>query len=459
MAKVHVDSVGGSNTSPYDTWAKAAATLNEALAVWAIDDECFIHGGATSPHRETVAADLSIDCAASTAVDWVPVHVVDNNSGSTYDAIIDPTTAAAPLIETTVNNAGIIANCYIHFFGAWIESAENFIIAQTGKGAKYTNCKLEIGTIDDGDMSFAEAVTVELENTEIAFGPTDGGGAESVGFNIGAHGEFRMSGGSFTTNSANSDSVAITLSAAQPNGFPLFLGVDFTGLTVNTTYTHIFDRPNNRDMNVTLVNCRLPDLTLFNGTLQHGQHLRLINTDEDSGNLYRFEDHQGGGDVIVSTTLTRAWSDETEPGITAVPLAYKFTPTAGCKIHTPLRIALPFQILATTGSKIITVELLESYTTALNDDQMWVNAYYLGTLLRTTWDLDQASRIFVETAPAALDAGVGTGSWTGTTTGFVSKKLTTTVTVNRTGYFMAEVFLGAFESGKVAYVCPKIDVS
>lgn len=458
-AKIHIDSVGGSNTSPYETWAKAAATLNLGLAVWAVGDEVFVHGGATNPHREAIASpDLLISATNDTALDIVPIFVVDNNSSSTYDAITDPKTSVVALIETTGNNTGMSLALNAHWHGFWFDSAESFQF-NSAFVHKMTNCRIDFGTIDDANFSLQEGISCELINTDIGIGPTDGQ-EENVSFNLGDACNFNMYGGSISSNADNNyDTVFRSYSSGRPNAVQNLVGVDLTGLNANTAFTHLIEPPTARNLNFNFAQCRMPDFGLFKNVLQHGQTVKVFNSDEDSGDLHHLEHHQGAGDVITSTTLTRDWSDQTEPGISAIPLAYKFTPNSKCSIESPLEMPLPFKILTTTGSKVIDIELLENYTVALNDSEMWANIFYLGTLARTTWDVDQSSKVFVGTTPVTLDNGVGTGDWAGTTTGFVSKKLTATVTVNRTGYFMAMVFLGKFETAKVAYVCPLIDVT
>ncbi len=81
MADIYVDSVGGSNTSPYDTWAKAAILLDTALVIDVAGDTVYV----SHLHRGTRATGVTF--AFVSDVNHVTVISADATTGeppSTY---------------------------------------------------------------------------------------------------------------------------------------------------------------------------------------------------------------------------------------------------------------------------------------------------------------------------------------------------------------------------------------
>jgi hypothetical protein len=235
-----------------------------------------------------------------------------------------------------------------------------------------------------------------------------------------------------------------------------YVGCDLTGLSGDSLYDPDASAGDGR---VELHACKLPSsITMAtSGWIGTEQTLELIGCDEDGasfGKRYRSEVHRYGGVMTVDTAIYRdaGWSDE--DGDTS--LSHKITPNSVCTKYATAHGIPLMAYVGSTGSKTFTVHLVEDFTTALTDQDAWMEVRYLGTADSTKWEL-------VSSRPADLLAAgttlaTTTEAWTGAS-GKTKAKLTKTVTVNETGMYQIRVYLGKYESGKALWCCPQVEVS
>ena len=120
--------------------------------------------------------------------------------------------------------------------------------------------------------------------------------------------------------------------------------------------------------------------------------------------------------------------------------------------HTPIYTPYMRAKVNTTGSKTFTVYGVESFTAALNEDQAWMELYYLGTSDSVEWTMIDGRSIYSTTALAS-----DTKAWTGTFTRKV--KFEETVTVNKVGTYAIRIFLGEYEASASLWICPEVEVT
>ena len=128
--------------------------------------------------------------------------------------------------------------------------------------------------------------------------------------------------------------------------------------------------------------------------------------------------------------------------------------------------SFPFdEYLESTGSKTFTVELIDDFETALQDDEVWLEIFYHATSGQIKQSVG-TTRVLPGSTVATLSAGTGTGNWTGEPTSSRSVKLAVTATVNNIGDYSAVVHLGKYEAngadtnpGAALYVAPILTIS
>ena len=105
-----------------------------------------------------------------------------------------------------------------------------------------------------------------------------------------------------------------------------------------------------------------------------------------------------------------------------------------------------------TGSVTFRVEALHNYSTAPTKDELWMDVYYLGTSNSTKWSRAGGRQIWSTSNWATSSA-----TWSGDS-GYSKIKLEESVTINKAGPWMVQLWLGKYESGKSVVYCPKVEI-
>lgn len=435
----------GSNTSPYDTKAKAATTMATAISHWNSNTSDFIavHTG-TTPHRESSGSNITWSASNSTPSLPIPIYAVDADSSDAYT----PETTAAN-VDATGSFTDLNANLSASFFGLWLQAGR--FLGSSGSGVhrlRYTDCTMKAS--DDGifgDLQFSDNAKPTFINSTLT-----GGNASC---------QMRINGSPWQLNGCTIDgtwdSTAGLVIQSTESAIIEFNGCDLSALssghvllTVAVTPTIVWFRQ-----------CKMPaSFSVFSGTVNQESLVHIINSDSATAQGERLEVHDHvKGDVKIDTGVSHdvGWSDETVSD-TGQALSWKMTTTTNVSEVNPLEGLMSTGRIPTTGSKTFTIECWDGFTTALQNDEAWMEVFYLGTSgEETLWTLGSTRVIYGDT-PANLTAGTGAANWTGEPTGR-SVKFSLTVTVNVIGYAGARIYLGKFESGKALYVDPLVTVT
>lgn len=443
MARIYVDSVSGSGTAPYDTWAKAATTIQAAITQWSgTADVIYVEDG----HQDSGTTSVTISDTTSTQTNLIPIYRVDKADDS-----YSPTSGVDTIqinISTNLADLTITANTVWH--GLNIFADDRFIISATNQTTHFYDCWFDANTngqtftignaSHDGSILF-KGCTFDsqgigylhnirgalLRYTDCLFQLDNGINANGL-FQFPINGQVRL----------------------------ICEGCDFSPLPSSSNIFYIGSQ--DCVVEADFINCDYPTShVLVNGSFTHDdQVVRSWNSD-DTGDLFLSEIYTLRGTVSTDTALYLTAGFTHQDG--NQNLSRKMAPSSSCAEHAPLRsIEIPFNYTGATGSsKTFTVECIEDFTTALQNDEAWIEIYCLETAASTKHAL-KSSRVLAGSTKADLSPGAGLGSWTGAT-GKRSVKLSVSATPLATGLFKAVIYLGKYESAKALWYNPQVTVT
>lgn len=401
----YFSSSSGSNTAPYDTWAKAATTLATALAAATADGDIVVQQyNAIASSEMELAADTSFTMAAA-----IRLVSASNDGGSAYTPtlmgesnwignsttnrtvnVVPPSSKKVVIEGFTLRTAGTVSDSIqLHAVGAVGEM--ELVSCRLWTGNTSTSSRLSIGSTTAGQVS-----TTIFRNCIYRFGSTSQGialkgGARMVDFGgvIDTNGSVPSTFLQFTTNAGctaefiGSDLSALAGSSTfvgdASNTFPAVVcrGVTFgSGVTILATQT-----TTSRDTaSVRLNACRI-----------------------GSADVSGF--YNSYGSMTSDTSVYRTG--------TAGAASWKVVTTANCSALTPFYT--PWLDKYNTGTSAVSLglEVLRNdTTTAFTDAQAWVETMIRETAssIKPTFRND---RCVTGATPANQTTGVGTGSWTG----------------------------------------------
>lgn len=391
MADIYVKA-SGSNTSPYDTWAKAATSLATAVTQAAANDRIYVD----NTFSQTGLSNTTYSPAAGTEV------------YSTSDTTNQPPTtyASGAAISTTTSGTLTISS------GSWFGFAFSI-----GSGANSSTCFL--ASIDNGSPSF-ESCTFALAST---VSPTFSFGVSVAGSNAvlntrNCSFSFASTGASFNLRGCIWYDVGSNLDAGATH--PLTLFKSGTSQMPNSAYLNGSDLSANAntlfgdgggDFEARIVNCKLnasvtiPAAWTVDGTGEVWVH------DSDSGdNHYVFAHYCYRGSTVVSVakyvTADGAAYDGTN--------RHSFTVTgAHATFGAPYFSPWVDQYTSANASVTPYFEVArDGSTTAYNNNEVWAEflAKVTSSSTRTTLSTDRMALLGTAAAQAT---GAGTGAWTG----------------------------------------------
>lgn len=296
---------------------------------------------------------------------------------------------------------------------------------------------------------------VELANTSFKFGCT------SVPISVGCV-------CLWTNSAAIASGSAVPANLFQPistsgDAAPLFkaVGVDFSGLSSSSYLVKI----SSYDImgNFTFQDCKLPSgITVMNGTPEYQGSVTIDLDNCDSGNPasgMRSESYRYQGSIKANLTTYLTATD----GL--APYSLKMTANAGASYFSPLKTRLiPIWSTLTSGSHTATIQLLyDAHLWTPSNQNVWMNLYYLGTSASTLASLATTQNSltnYINGSTSALSAGVGAGSWSGTSgmTTPTSVQLQASFSPTEAGFLLAEICFGP-GAADTLYVDPTITVA
>jgi hypothetical protein len=440
MAILYVASTG-SNTSPYDTWAKAATAPLTATAAAAAGDTIYIHAESFA-----IASTTTFTLNGTTAS---PVKLICTNDKASEPPTVLSTgaviTGAATIgVSLTVNGC-----CYIYgveFISGGSSNAANISLSTSDeKEVEAESCKFTIGNTNNNSRIFfgadsASNKSLKTKNCTFTFG-----NSSVQGFAMAC--DWFSDGDRFKKTTT---SPSVLFKENYRANSSRILGADFTDITTALFGASAYSS------GVTFVsNSKLASgVSIVSGytNLGHGD-VYLFNCSAGDEH-YHFAHYNGRGETTVSTSIYA--NDGAEYNTAGDKYSWKIVSTANCSMHTPY--VSPWIHTHHEGTSAITpyLEILrDGSTTAYQDDEVWAEFSYQGT---TGFPLGVFvnDRMTLLGTPANQAAGVGLAGWTGEAGSAWSGKLATnaTITPAEIGNLSARVCVG--EPSITVYVDPQI---
>lgn len=440
MTIYYVDSAAGSNTAPYDTWAKAAILLETIAAIDAAGDTIYV----AHTHAETSAFSPALSWAGTIAS---PTTIIcaDKTSGA------PPATLATSATITTTGNSSLTpatntGQASVYFYGisfiagSGASGTANINLTSTGGLVIYESCSFQVATTS-ATSSVAVTGVVKFKSCTVKFANA----GQVIGLNNTA--ALFVAGGSLLSGGTSPTALLKTNSAggfARVEAFDLSNASAGINLVSNAAATGAL---------IGFHNCKLPSSwsgALCSAAPGSGWQFQTNNVDA-TGTNSRIIMMSAYGTLTNESTLIRpSGANDGANG-----LSWKVVTTADAKYQSPF-ITGEFVIWndATGSSKTITVEILHDNATALKDNEVWVEAEYLGSSaapLGTTLN-DSSSMLGVGTNQSSSSA-----TWT--TTGMSNpntQKLEVTFTPQTKGFIHVRVHVA--KASYTLYVDPFISV-
>ena len=445
---------GGSNTAPYDTWAKAATSLQTALtAATATGDLVIIQYNAVPSGDAEVAADTTYTFAGN-----VSLISASNDGGSAWT----PTEmGTANWIGNSTTNRGITFAgafaCYVYGLTLRISgsSADNCtLVSSPGQDIIVESCYFWQGNtattayiILSSGTTAANEYAVRCLNCTFRFGNTSQGLFTGVGKHIIEGGSvssagsapsnlFKVASGQATQTidlcGVDLSFVTTTLVPDNANGYNVYnfrqckLG---SGVTIMAAQTTV---PNNGSVDVYVYDCASGDEHYH---FQHHNALGSLTTDTgiyaNAGASWNAADSKASWKIVTTANATYAnpyispWITVHHEGTSAI------TPNFEC---------------VRSGS-----------STAYNNDEVWSEWMFKGTSGFTLGTHDHSDRRTLAAAAAAQTTGaLGASDWTGenATSWFGKLSPTATITPAELGDLCGRVVMG--KASDTVYVDPTI---
>ena len=450
----------GSNTSPYDTWAKAATSLASLPAV-TVADTIYVSSG----HQQATAA-FTIP-GESSGNDGGPTYIsADDTSGeppSTYQTMV----AGGGYLQTT-GSSDITISDSLSAYGLNIESDKHIqMIAGVGEFIYLNDCTLEVG-LDDNWSFNSPGGRIQVEDCAFTCGVNTA--SDNLGGLVlsGSGGYFNIINGTWSSCDYRDEILNNSTSAATVN----ILGCDFSAYgslaspkLVGTALHEAF---------VTMVGCTLPTAAGFSlGDTMTDQHGYVIGIDCDGTNGDRERsfirhnlgemDTWGGSNTDREVYRTGGFTppDQTNPICWRV-LATSLT---RANYNTPFTL-LPMSIWNDTTAATVTVTcefLLGDASTVdpLDNDEIWIRVDYYAAAGTTVLTSEWTRPATVLTTPTAETTAGSSWTTTDAETATTAYKIehTTGSNVGRKGPIQVTWFIASLGTNDAIYVDPILTLS
>lgn len=449
---------GGSNTAPYDTWAKAATSLATALAAATVTADRVViqYNGVPSGDAE-VAADTTYTFAAAISL------IASTNSG---------TSTITPTAMGTANWIGnSTTNRTVTFNGAF----KVFIYGITVRTAGSTADTINIGSTTSVDGAHYELENVYLwqgnSNSAQVISLGHGGGNDINGYIALRDCTFRFGATGQAINlRSNADMINCTVSSdgSAPTGLFVRNSTDNSGCVlraIGCDFSFVGSGNLVKDhtscgADYFIDRCRLGSgmTILASQTVTNKGSARVFISDCANGDVHSaFEYHDAFGSLTVSTAIYQndaALSD----GTTSSDYSWKIVTTANCSTWTPF--VSPWidafnDDVATAITPYFEI-LRDGSATAYQDDEVWGEWAYKGTSGNPIATLVNDRMAVAGAAANQAASALGASDWTGenATAWFGKLAPGSSFTPAEIGDVSARVYVGL--ASATVYVTPVI---
>lgn len=441
MTTYYLDSSGGSNTAPYDTWAKAATTLATLIAIPLTNADTIYVGPSHS--ESTGAGGLAASFPSTLGLRML--GVADNTTSPPTTLVSSPTATFA----TSAGNTVAITGCaYIYgcIFQAGTSTSSAVLSVASGTAASQIvseNCRYATGCS-------GSTARIQIGAT----GSTINKGYETrfrdCVFHLSATTQrIQLASGRhrFRSCSMDASSAVGTVFSLATDGVSdaVFDACDFSGITGSP---NILDQSGTTTARLRFIDCKFSGTTTYTtGTVPAPGHSLVEITSPDSMYLEEF-----AGIVRSETSITKSGTAVT---INGTDTSWKLSSGSGAQYPQAPLMSLEMLVHITAAdvgvSKTLTIEFEHDSATGLTNAQIWPEVIYPK---ESSDDLGgiATSRPDVLTTPTTWGSSTATWNNTGGQTNPNKQKMTVSFTPQREGEGVARVYLGA--ASKTVYVEP-----
>jgi len=454
MAVTYVDTDGGgSNTAPYDTWAKATTSLQTGITTASASGTVYFQGAAA----DTAAISRTLTSAGA---DLTPTRVIGVKDGTTNEGASIVTSDLAirgtdtlPHFEITGAGNDLSTVGFAYFFGVKITTPDRVEYFGARDYFVFERCEFKWGGLmrtDGGKVKFLDC-QLELSSTSSQILAQSG-----------------------TSNQLSGDAVAIIggefLFTANPSALfhgshrspVLVQGVDISGLGNNI----LVDSSSVSQGSLKFINCNMPATytKLASNFTIEGTELEMIGCSDGSSrgateSIQDYSKYTSRGSIESEQTVVRTGgADDGASGL----FAYSMTPNIDSTLEgTYLTLESPqMAVWLAGGLNTLTLYIANSsISTDFNEDEVWVEFY-----TPDSGDTAQHDQTFypADARPLASSTAItdDTGSTWGTG-GNNHQKLSITITTGFEGWAYARLhYAKRFASSPTTlYLDPKIIVT
>jgi len=413
-----------------DSVGEACESLLRAVNAWTAGDVILME----YRHRENLTSTRDYYLAGSSDANFALLRSVDTADSDAYRRPTDHQIymdAAANTQDIRWKGVWVVEGC-------WLETIDDMSFSNP-TSMKFYDCDLKHPSSGNGKDAFSASTygRSELINCRLNFP----GYANNNRVSRRWHGcTFENSG---ATPAINSSGMFSFIGSIDLTGCDLSAVGNSNGIVQTNAATSGYGT-------MRFVQCSMPtsfimlDSTLSSSARVEGHGCSVAGIHED------FVYVMGGDCLQDSGVYADAGFDEKIDGRFSVAMS----PNSTCNHWTDIRsLRFGSVYLGGTGSKTFTVSCVHDFT-ALNQSDVGLFLYYLGTAGTPAWDLELGLEIGGPTTALAAH----TTAWTGAS-GKTKVNLTATATVNQTGFYAAEVVLRKYESGKKFWFDPVLTVS
>lgn len=370
MATLHL-AAGGSNTAPYDTWAKAATTLATALAGMSAGDVLYID----KDFSESVSSyNVTIPGTAEN-----PCFLISG----TPDTVSGITAVLRGATFTVTTNVGF------YWAGNWImvglkllttsSSTTEMRMAQGPYAMQAIDCEFTIGSTAGGSSTHqlkVGATSATSYSTLSFYHCTFRFASSNAATRIAAEGHVRFIGGGFANDTSATPTRVVQVGAANDGGDILFQDFDFSPCKANVKLIYGWGANATRVM---FARCKLPatwDETadVSDIAVPLGCEIIMHNCANTTGHNYRSVRWMPSGNLYASTAHTR--SGGASDGTTA--LSWRVDTNSKASQAVPMYTPWMTKRNADTGSaRTVSVEILHDSATDLHSKNAWVEVSVL----------------------------------------------------------------------------------
>lgn len=441
MATIHLNTTG-SNTSPYDTWAKAATTWATAVTGMVAGDVLAVDSAYT-----TLAAGINLTFPGTPAN---PNIILSGTPGVTsgLTAIVQGAICGSSTTTHVVSGSFIAKGVIFRSTSASSHDA-NFGTS-SGNTIVLDNCTTEM-TGAGGSSTYVLGATGSGVGSHLIL--------RNHGFKLGSAAQYfninmqvDVDGGSLLAGGTSPTNMFYPGASARTCQFTV-QGLDLTNASAGI---NICNAPYAGATVCTFRDIKTPASWsgALVGTLKAGNRFEMWNGGNGNTNYsmkildYTFTANENTSIYVTGTTVA------------AQAMSIKVDTTANCSRAAPAQMALlPVLVDQSSGTYTVTAEIArDGSSTAYLDSEVWLEVEYLGTTTSTLGVMaDDACDILTQVNSGGTAQTTSTTPWTGLGGTNITQKCVVTITPKKPGYILPRICFA--KPSSTFYVDPGVTVA